>query len=145
MRKMKALTIFVSTLLLCTGFLAGCSTVSPNMPTQGQEKNEADPKELKANLSVVVPQGDYLDFMKKEVLPSFQQQYPGVKVNIQPEPDGGQMDARIAAGDAPHVWVGVFGYQPAKYAKAGKLVKLDELPGADELKERIDETFIHED
>jgi multiple sugar transport system substrate-binding protein len=92
-----------------------------------------------------VPRGDYLDFMKKEVVPQFEKAYPKVTVKVEPEPDGGQLDARIAAGDAPNLWVGVFGYLPAKYAKVGKLVDMDDLPGSKELFNRIDENFIHRD
>lgn len=55
-----------------------------------------------------------------------------------------QLDTRMAAGDNPNVYIGVFGYQPAKLAKLGKLAYLDKFPGFAELNERIDPHFLRE-
>jgi len=69
-----------------------------------------------------------------------------VTVNVTQLPDdNAQFTARVAANNPPDVLIGVWGYEPAKYAKAGKLVNLDTMPGAKELVDRIAPEYIHRD
>ncbi|HEY8348008.1 MAG TPA: extracellular solute-binding protein [Symbiobacteriaceae bacterium] len=83
---------------------------------------------------------------KEEIVPAFQSKHPGVTVNVTQLPDdNAQFTARVAANNPPDVLIGVWGYEPAKYAKAGKLVNLDTMPGAKELVDRIAPEYIHRD
>ncbi|WP_157367158.1 extracellular solute-binding protein, partial [Vibrio coralliirubri] len=44
--------------------------------------------------------------------------------------------------DLPNLYAGVFGYQPAKYAKMGKLAYFEQFDGYQELIDRIDPVFL---
>ncbi|WEM44562.1 extracellular solute-binding protein (plasmid) [Photobacterium sp. DA100] len=90
-------------------------------------------------LEIMTPVGNYMDFMRQEVIPEFQKRHPGVRVVLTNDEN---LDTRIAAGDLPDVYAGVFGYQPARYAKMGRLVYFDQFEGYDELIERIDPLFL---
>ncbi|MBY5944500.1 extracellular solute-binding protein [Photobacterium rosenbergii] len=90
-------------------------------------------------LEIMTPVGNYMDFMRQEVVPEFQKRHPGVRVVLTNDEN---LDTRIAAGDLPDVYAGVFGYQPARYAKMGRLVYFDQFEGYDELIERIDPLFL---
>ncbi|MCT8137580.1 extracellular solute-binding protein [Anaerobacillus sp. CMMVII] len=94
----------------------------------------------------MVPSGGYyLDHVRNYVAPKFTELHPDVNVIVEQEPDGGQLTARIAAGDIPDVLVGVFGYQPAKFARDNLIVDLKNMPGSQELFDRIAPQYIHED
>ncbi len=92
-------------------------------------------------LEVMTPVGNYMDFMRQEVIPEFEKRFPGVKVVLSNDEN---LDTRIAAGDLPDVYAGVFGYQPARYAKMGRLVYFDQFEGYDELIERIEPQFLRQ-
>jgi ABC-type glycerol-3-phosphate transport system substrate-binding protein len=67
----------------------------------------------------------------------FEQENPGVRVQIVQEPEGGAFEALIAAGNQPDLITGSFGSMPAKYASLGALVPLEDLDGAAELFGRL--------
>ncbi|MDR9831640.1 extracellular solute-binding protein [Vibrio sp. FNV 38] len=90
-------------------------------------------------LEVMTPVGNYMDFMRQEVIPEFEKRYPDVKVVLSNDEN---LDTRIAAGDLPDVYAGVFGYQPARFAKMGQLTYFDQFDGYDELIERIEPQFL---
>lgn len=92
-------------------------------------------------LEIMVPSGSYVSFMRNTVTPEFNKLYPEVNLVVSNDE---QLDTRMAAGDNPNVYIGVFGYQPAKLAKLGKLAYLDKFPGFAELNERIDPHFLRE-
>jgi len=132
----KGLKRWMVSMLALGMMLTGCSDDSSTGATEG----------MKGEITVMVPGGGYYYKHAKEFLaPKFMQKHPGVKVNIEQEPEGGQLTARIAAGDKPDVLVGVFGYQPAKLAKEKQIVDLKKMPGAKELFARISPQYIHED
>ncbi|TJY40816.1 extracellular solute-binding protein [Cohnella pontilimi] len=73
---------------------------------------------MSGEVKVMVPGGgNYLKYVQDTIAKQYMEKNPGVTVKVEQEPEGGQLTARIAAGDLPDVYVGVFGYQPAKFAK----------------------------
>lgn len=92
-------------------------------------------------LEVMVPSGNYVSFMRSTVVPEFKKQYPDVELIVSNDE---QLDTRMAAGDNPNVYIGVYGYQPAHLAKLGKLAYLDKFEGYAELINRIDSHFLHQ-
>jgi multiple sugar transport system substrate-binding protein len=96
-------------------------------------------KSLTADITVMLPAGDYIKFFQNVVLPGFHKQYPNVKVTLATD---SQLDTQVAAGNPPDIHIGVWGYEPAKYAKMGKLVNISTLPGAADIVKRIDPKFV---
>ena len=90
-------------------------------------------------LEVMTPSGNYMNFVRQEVIPEFQKRFPEVEVVVSNDEN---LETRMAAGDLPHLYAGVFGYQPAKYAKMGKLTYFDQFDGFQALVERIDPVFM---
>ncbi|MGF1688479.1 extracellular solute-binding protein [Photobacterium japonica] len=90
-------------------------------------------------LEVMAPAGNYMEFLRQEVIPAFTARYPQAEVVVSNDEN---LETRMAAGDLPHLYAGVFGYQPAKYAKMGKLVYFDGFEGYDALVNRIDPQFL---
>ncbi|HAS6344138.1 TPA: extracellular solute-binding protein [Vibrio vulnificus] len=90
-------------------------------------------------LEVMTPSGNYMNFVRQEVIPEFNKRFPDVKVVVSNDEN---LETRMAAGDLPNLYAGVFGYQPAKYAKMGKLAYFDQFEGYQELVERIDPVFM---
>ncbi|MFZ1873892.1 MAG: extracellular solute-binding protein [Chania sp.] len=92
-------------------------------------------------LEIMVPSGNYVSFMRNTVVPEFKKLHPDVNVTVSNDE---RLDTRMAAGDNPNVYIGVFGYQPAKLAKLGKLAYLDKFPGFASLIARIEPHFLRE-
>lgn len=90
-------------------------------------------------LEVMTPSGNYMEFVRNVVVPEFQKLYPDVDVVVSNDEN---LETRMAAGDLPNLYAGVFGYQPAKYAKMGKLAYFDQFDGYQELIERIEPVFL---
>ncbi|AQM66722.1 putative arabinose-binding protein precursor [Vibrio campbellii] len=90
-------------------------------------------------IEVMTPVGNYMDFVRSELVPEFKKRYPEVDVVVSNDDN---LETRMAAGDVPNLYAGVFGYQPAKYAKMGKLAYLEQFDGFEELAERIDPVFM---
>ncbi len=130
----------LTALVLCAGVLGsaltGCGGKKENAEAP---KKGPDAKSYKGEIELMVPAGDYIDFMKKEIIPDFQKEFPDVKVLVT---DDKNIDTRMAAGDAPTVYAGVWGYQPVKYAKMDKLVNYDSFSDYKDLEKRIDEKYL---
>ncbi|PTO94401.1 extracellular solute-binding protein [Vibrio splendidus] len=90
-------------------------------------------------LEVMTPAGNYMNFVRSVVVPEFNKLYPDVKVVVSNDEN---LETRMAAGDLPNLYAGVFGYQPAKYAKMGKLAYFEQFDGYQELIDRIDPVFL---
>jgi multiple sugar transport system substrate-binding protein len=145
MRK-RAATVLVTTLIASLVLMAGCGSKPADTKAPATTETAQKAPELKGEIEVTVPAGDYLKFMKDEIVPGFQQKHPGVTVKVTQLPDdNAQFTARVAANNPPDVLVGVWGYEPAKYAKMGKLVNLEGLPGSKELVDRIEPKYVHKD
>lgn len=125
-------------LLLVTSILAvslaGCGSKASTTETKA-----IDPKTLKGDIELMLPAGDYIDYVKKSILPNFQKQYPSIKVTVT---DDKNIDTRIAAGDAPTLYAGVWGAPPMKYAKMDKLVNFDNFKDYAALAQRLDSKYL---
>ncbi|MGV2989861.1 extracellular solute-binding protein [Vibrio sp. E150_011] len=94
----------------------------------------------KVRIDIMVPSaGDYISFFNDVAIPEFNERYPDVNVVVSNDMN---IDTRIAAGDTPNLYTGVFGYQPAKLAKLGLLVSYQSFDDFDELTERISSNFL---
>ncbi|CAH8242417.1 ABC transporter substrate-binding protein [Vibrio aestuarianus] len=92
-----------------------------------------------SRIEVMTPVGNYMDFVRIELIPEFKKRYPDVDVVVSNDEN---LETRMAAGDVPNLYAGVFGYQPAKYAKMGKLAYLEQFEGYESLVERIEPVFL---
>ncbi len=93
-----------------------------------------------ARIEVMMPAaGDYIGFVRSEVVPVFKEMYPDVDVVVTNDEN---VETRMAAGDLPNVYAGVFGFQPARYAKLGQLKHFEDFDGYEELVDRIDPQFM---
>lgn len=106
------------------------------------EQGVAGSKELTGKVEIALPGGDYVDVMKTRVVPYFRKAYPNIEVLVSPEGGTDQLQARIAAGNPPNVYAGVFGYQPVTFAKAQSIIALEDMPGAAALLAAIDPQFV---
>lgn len=155
MKAMKRyLAIFLAAVLVM-GMVVGCTSKDLDSNTGSGEKSEkqqqekddqslkqsekVDKADFKGELKLAVPPGDYIDFMEKNIIPYFVQEYPNVKVTVM---DDKEIDTKIAAGDIPDVYAGTFGFMPAKYAKMGKLVNYEQFEDYKQLFERINESYV---
>ena len=74
----------------------------------------------------------------------FEQENPGVKVNLVPEPEGGSFEALIAAGNQPDLLITSFGGQIGRLASQDVVAPLEDLPGAEELLGRLEPSAVEE-
>ena len=145
--KSKAIITMIMCLLI-TGMISGCSNStqsSSNKTKQNASQKKAGKqtnKNLKATITVALPGGDTLKYFKSTILPGFKKKYPNIKVNLSEATNNGQLATQIAAGNPPDINDGVWGYEPAKYAKLGKLVNLSKMPGAKKVFGTIDSKFL---
>ena len=140
----KAFKLMFVFILILTLFLTACGNNNSQTESNDEQKNK--PEELSGEIKVMVPAGGYyLKHAKEFLAAKFMDRHPGVTVQVEQEPEGGQLTARITAGDMPDILVGVFGYQPAKFAKEKLIVDLQDMPGSKELFERISPQYVHED
>jgi len=98
----------------------------------------------KTKITITAPYGEMLAFLRAKV-PEFTKENPDIDVEVIQEPEGGQIAALISAGNAPDIFIGVFGYMPEKYAAMNKLVNLKKLPGYEELAARIYTGLVESD
>jgi len=133
--------------IIASILVAGCGGTKPQADTKTAPAAQTAQKtvEPSGEIEVAIPAGDYQEFLKNEIIPGFQSKFPKVTVKLTQIPEAAQFTARLAANNPPDVYMGVFGYEPAKYAKMGKLVNLETLPGAKELTDRIDPQYVHKD
>lgn len=90
-------------------------------------------------LEIMVPSGSYVSFVRNVVAPEFKKLHPNVRLLISNDE---QLETRLAAGDTPNVYIGVFGYQPAKLARLGQLAYLNKFDNFDGLSDRVEEHFM---
>ncbi|MGR5501618.1 extracellular solute-binding protein [Vibrio sp. DNB22_10_4] len=88
---------------------------------------------------MVPPAGDYISFFNEIAIPEFNHRYPNVEVVVSNDMN---IDTRIAAGDTPNLYAGVFGYQPAKLAKLGLLVSYQSFDDFKQLESKIAPNFL---
>ena len=69
----------------------------------------------------------------------FEQENPGVRVNLVPEPEGGSFEALIAAGNQPDLLITSFGGQIGRLASQDVVAPLEDFEGAEELLGRSSE------
>ncbi|HEX6386128.1 MAG TPA: extracellular solute-binding protein [Anaerolineae bacterium] len=83
-----------------------------------------------------------------DVLVSLAEQYmdenPGVTVTVEDEPEGGVFQALIAAGNQPDVVVTSLGPALGQLAAENALVPLEDLPGFQELLDRVDPAIVEQ-
>ncbi|RJX71958.1 extracellular solute-binding protein [Vibrio sinensis] len=90
-------------------------------------------------IEVMTPSGNYMNFVRQEVVPVFKERFPDVEVVVSNDEN---LETRMAAGDLPNLYAGVFGYQPAKYAKMGKLAYFEQFEGYQQMVDRINPVFM---
>lgn len=90
-------------------------------------------------ITVAVPEGDYVAFMNNVAVPKFNEKFPNVTVQVISDKE---IDTQIAAGNVPNVYTGGFGSRGMRYAQSGVLVPLNGFEGFDELFARLDENYI---
>ncbi|WP_105614868.1 extracellular solute-binding protein [Vallitalea okinawensis] len=152
MKKVRKIIALVLTISLLSSVFVGCSQDKPSDTTKTEgssttdnhsqdlvNEKEISKEDFEGEISIALPSGDYIDFMKNEIVPYFQNEYPNVSVTLS---DDQNVDTRIAAGDAPDIYAGVFGYQPAKYSKTGNLVNYEEFDDYNEVFDRISENYV---
>lgn len=140
--------VSVVVVLMLVLVLSACGSETENDTKDDETPKEdvTDAEELSGEVKIMVPSGGYyLEHVRDVVAAKFMDENPEVKVIVEQEPDGGQLTARIAAGDIPDVLVGVFGYQPAKFARDNLIVDLKDMPGSEELFDRIAPQYVQED
>jgi multiple sugar transport system substrate-binding protein len=74
----------------------------------------------------------------------YEQANPGVRVTVEEEPEGGAFEALIAAGNQPDIIVVSFGPQIGTYAAQEAVVPLDDMPGAQELFDRLEPATVEQ-
>lgn len=133
---------------LAVGIFTGCSSpakTSPGSDSGSSSSAGAQPgsssagKTLSGKITVALPAGDYVNFMNKNVIPKFEAKFPGVQVSTETDTN---IDTKISAGDVPDIYAGVFGYQPVKYAKLGKLVDYSQFQDYKELENRLEPNYV---
>ncbi|WP_244886727.1 extracellular solute-binding protein [Endozoicomonas montiporae] len=95
----------------------------------------------KERIEFMVPPGDYMNFVSDVIKPEYERRYPGVELVVTSD---GNLETRMAAGDYPNVYAGIFGYQVARYARLGRLAYLNQFDGFDGVSERVDQDFMAE-
>ncbi len=94
-------------------------------------------------IRISVVRGAMIDTMRK-LADKYMQSHPGVKVNVEEEPEGGAFEALIAAGNQPDMIVTSFGSQIGHLAAGNAVVALEELPGATDLFARLDKATVEQ-
>ncbi|MGF1758222.1 extracellular solute-binding protein [Photobacterium sagamiensis] len=95
--------------------------------------------QAKERIEFMVSSGDQMAFVNEVIKPEYERRYSDVELVLT---NDGNLETRMAAGDYPNVYAGIFGYMVARYAKLGRLTYLDDFTGFDELKSKIDPQFM---
>ena len=95
--------------------------------------------QAKEKLEFMVSSGDQIEFVKNIIKPDFEKRYPDIELVLT---NDSNLETRMAAGDYPNVYAGVFGYMVARYAELGRLTYLDRFDGFDDMKSRIAPQFM---
>lgn len=94
-------------------------------------------------IRVAVVRGAMIETMRK-LADKFEQENPGVTVQVEEEPEGGAFEALIAAGNQPDVIVASFGSQIGRLAASEAVVPLEDMEGAQDLFGSVDEVTAEE-
>ena len=95
--------------------------------------------QAKERIEFMVSSGDQIAFVNEVIKPEYESRYPDVELVLT---NDSNLETRMAAGDYPNVYAGVFGYMVARYAELGRLTYLDDFSGFDSLKGRIEPQFM---
>lgn len=79
-----------------------------------------------------------------ELVEAYQEANPGVTITLELEPEGGAFQALIAAGNQPDLIITSFGPQLGTLAEQGAAVALEDLPGAQELYDRLEPASVQQ-
>lgn len=147
-------------LVMIISIIAGCSsgttqtdnnktpanTSTPTATAAAEEPAAVNLDSFSGKVEISLPAGDFQTYLAKYAKPKFEKRYKNVKLNITLDGGNGgeKLLARVAAGDSPEIYDGTLGYMPAKFHQLGKTVNIKELPGAQELIDRIDPQYISE-
>nr|WP_202819742.1 extracellular solute-binding protein [Thaumasiovibrio subtropicus] len=93
----------------------------------------------KDKLEFMVSSGDQMAFANEWIKPEFERRYPDVELVVT---NDGNLETRMAAGDYPNVYAGIFGYMVPRYARLGRLSYLDDFEGFEALQEKIAPQFM---
>ncbi|MDV5169554.1 extracellular solute-binding protein [Photobacterium rosenbergii] len=93
----------------------------------------------KERIEFMVSSGDQMAFVNEVIKPEYEKRYPDVELILT---NDGNLETRMAAGDYPNVYAGIFGYMVPRYAKLGRLMYLDDFDGFDEMTDRIEPQFM---
>jgi multiple sugar transport system substrate-binding protein len=74
----------------------------------------------------------------------YEQEFPGMTVELVEEPEGGAFEALIAAGNQPDIIIGSFGSMIGNYAEQNFLAPIQDMPGAQEMFDRVDEETVQQ-
>jgi multiple sugar transport system substrate-binding protein len=94
-------------------------------------------------IRVAVVRGTMINTMRK-LADQYTQANPNVRVTVEEEPEGGAFEALIAAGNQPDLIVASFGSQIGHLAASGSVVPLEDLPGAQELFDKLAPEAVQE-
>lgn len=111
--------------------------------TIDEEPAPGEGDDLQGEIRIAVVQGAMIETMRP-LAEQFQERHPGVTVNVEIEPEGGAFEALIAAGNQPDIVVVSFGPQIGRLAAQESVVALEELPGAQELFDRLEPAAVEE-
>ncbi len=84
-------------------------------------------------ITITAPDAQSFNYLQS-VIPTFEQQNPGIKVQVLAAPSGDQIAAEVAAGNPPNIFVGPVAM---KYVQDGLLLDFTQMPGYDQLASQI--------
>ncbi len=88
---------------------------------------------LAVTITIAPPDAQSFNFLQS-VIPNFEKETPGIKVEVVAQPEGSQIAALVAAGNAPNIFIGPL---PIKYVQDGLLLNFKKMPGYDELASKL--------
>lgn len=93
----------------------------------------------KERVEFMVSSGDQMAFVNEVIKPEYEKRFPDVELVLT---NDGNLETRMAAGDYPNVYAGIFGYMVPRYAQLGRLMYLDEFDGFEAMSDRIEPQFM---
>jgi multiple sugar transport system substrate-binding protein len=140
-------TLALALLVACTPGEPAETPLEPPVDTPAEPGETPDlpptDEELQGTLRVAVVRGA-MDETVRQLASQFTQRHLGVNVTVEEEPEGGAFEALIAAGNQPDLIVVSFGPQAGRFADQGAVVPLDDLPGFQELIDRLEPATVQE-
>lgn len=110
---------------------------------QGESPFSRNPADVVGRVEIIVPSGGfYVETLTTHFIPLVERTYPRVEVVVSTESSEGTsgteaLNARLAAGDIPDLYIGPRGAVAAGFAREGQLVALDMLAGYDTIEKKI--------